>query len=248
MHGISQQTLSRLARKVAIALASKSYIYIKMPSNMAEEANTIRKFQGICGLRGINGAIDCTHIKIRKVGGDVGQYHVNRKGHYSINTQVVCDADLKICDIVCHWRGSTHDARIYRESSIKRRFEENEFLGKLIGDSGYPCTPYLITPILRPSTNEEQLYNHHHIRTRNVVERCFGIWKQRFRILLEVMRGSYTTIKTTIVACAVLHNLSIIFNEEQAIMHLQHEDEESDIVMDDDVAVITRNQFIENNM
>lgn len=59
-----------------------------MPSNISEEINAIRKFEAICGLQKITGAIDCTHIKIRKVGGDVGQYHVNRKGHYSINTQV----------------------------------------------------------------------------------------------------------------------------------------------------------------
>lgn len=118
---------------------------------------------------------------------------------------------------MCHWRGSTHDARIYRESSIKRRFEENEFLGKLIGDSGYPCTPHLLTPVLRPRTEEERRYNHQHIQTRNVVERCFGVLKQRFRILLEVMRGSYATIKAIIVACVVLHNLAILFKEEQGV-------------------------------
>ncbi|XP_047543246.1 putative nuclease HARBI1 [Vanessa atalanta] len=213
LHGMSQQTLSKMCKRVAIALASKSSIYIKMPLNLREETETITKFQSICGFPHIIGAIDCTHIKIRKVSGDAGQYYVNRKGHYSINTQVVCNADLKICDIVCHWRGSTHDARIWRESSIKRRFQDNEFKGKLIGDSGYSCTPHLLTPVLRPRTESEQQYNYSHIRTRNVIERCFGVLKQRFRILLEVMRGSYSTIKTTIVACAVLHNLAIEFKE-----------------------------------
>ncbi|XP_045506248.1 putative nuclease HARBI1 [Colias croceus] len=213
IHGMSQQTLSRLSRNVAIALASKSSRYINMPSNSTEEAKAIRKFEVICGMKRIIGAIDCTHIKIRKVSGEAGQYYVNRKGHYSINTQVVCDSDLKICDIVCHWRGSTHDSRIYRESSIKRRFEQNEFHGKLIGDSGYPCTSHLLTPILRPRTQAEERYNLSHVRTRNTVERCFGVWKQRFRILNEPMRGSLQVIKTTIVACAVLHNLAILFNE-----------------------------------
>ncbi|KAF9787608.1 hypothetical protein SFRURICE_001660 [Spodoptera frugiperda] len=61
--------------KVAIALASKSSIYIKMPSNLREETETIRKFETICGFPHVTGAIDCTHIKIRKVGGDVGQYY-----------------------------------------------------------------------------------------------------------------------------------------------------------------------------
>lgn len=60
---MSQQTLSRTAKRVAIALASKSSIYIKMPSNLREESETIRKFETICGFPHITGAIDCTHIK-----------------------------------------------------------------------------------------------------------------------------------------------------------------------------------------
>lgn len=114
---------------------------------------------------------------------------------------------------MCRWRGSTHDARIFRESNIKHRFDQNEFRGRLIGDSGYPSLPYLLTPVLRPQSAAEQTYNQKHIQTRNVVERCFGMWKGKFRILLEVMRGSYDTIKTTIVACAVLHNLAIDYND-----------------------------------
>ncbi|KAL4719977.1 hypothetical protein ACJJTC_018942 [Scirpophaga incertulas] len=135
IHGMSQQTLSRISKRVAIALASKSSTYIKMPSSIREETETIRKFQLICGLPHVNGAIDCTHIKIRKVGGEA--YYVNRKGQYTIIVQIVCNAGLRICDIVSHWRGSTHDARIWRESTIKIRFEQNEFKGKLIGDSEY---------------------------------------------------------------------------------------------------------------
>ncbi|RVE47019.1 hypothetical protein evm_008301 [Chilo suppressalis] len=249
IHGMSQQTLSRICKRVAIALASKSSLYIKMPSSIIEETETIRKFQSICGFPHVIGAIDCTHIKIRKVGGDAGQYYVNRKGQYSINVQIVCNADLKICDIVSHWRGSTHDARIWRESSLKIRFEENEFKGKLIGDSGYPCTPYLFTPVLRPRTESEQNYNNRHIRTRNVIERCFGVLKQRFRILLEVMRGSYTTIKTTIVACAVLHNLAIEFKDsiDYDLTCRDADDDTENVEQSSNNAIhITRNLFIEN--
>lgn len=30
----------------------------------------------------------CTHIKVRKCGGDAAQYYINRKGFYSLNVQV----------------------------------------------------------------------------------------------------------------------------------------------------------------
>ncbi|CAG9124590.1 unnamed protein product [Plutella xylostella] len=73
--------------------------------------------------------------------------------------QVVCDATLQIMDFVARWRGSTHDSRIFTESSIKQRFERREFRGRLLGDSGYRLEPYLFTPITRPQNVAEEHYN-----------------------------------------------------------------------------------------
>lgn len=39
-----------------------------------------------------------------------------------------------------------------------------------------------------------------------MVERTFGVWKQRFQILRNVPRYSYEMQTALIVACAVLHN------------------------------------------
>lgn len=62
----------------------------------------------------------------------------------------MCDSRLKIRDIVAHWRGSTHDARIFRESRIRQRFQNGDFNGRLLGDSGYGLMDYLFTPVLNP--------------------------------------------------------------------------------------------------
>lgn len=128
--------------------------------------------------------------------------------------QVVCNGRLKIINIIAHWRGSTHDSRIFNESRLKRNFEENRFYGRLLGDSGYACTPYLFTPLLNPRTRKETSYNHSQIRTRNSIERCFGVWKNRFRCLLTGFRTSLENTKMYIVALAVLHNIAIDLNEE----------------------------------
>jgi hypothetical protein len=47
---------------------------------------------------------------------------------------VVCDADLKIMDIVTRWRGSVHDSRIFRECRLKPIFEAGAFSGILLGE------------------------------------------------------------------------------------------------------------------
>lgn len=52
-----------------------------------------------------------------------------------------------------------------------------------LGDSGYPCERRLLTPFRNPANNEEERYNTAHIRTRNTIERCIGVWKSRFRCL-----------------------------------------------------------------
>lgn len=70
-------------------------------------------------------------------------------------------------------------------------------------------------PILNdePGNEKEAKYNIAHIATRNTVERCFGVWKQRFRCLLNGMSVSISNVKTVIVALAVLHNISIEDND-----------------------------------
>lgn len=52
----------------------------------------------------------------------------------------------------------------------------------------YPCKRYLMTPILNTRNDSEVRYNYAQIRTRNCVERCFGVWKRRFSTLTIGMR------------------------------------------------------------
>ncbi|XP_047027918.1 putative nuclease HARBI1 [Helicoverpa zea] len=244
MQGISQQSISKIARNVAEALAKKAHLFINMPTTLEAQQETMRGFRSICDFPTVIGAIDCTHIKIRRVGGDMSEAYVNRKGYYSINVQVVCDSKLKIRDIVARWRGSAHDSRIFNESTLKERFERGEFHGRLLGDSGYACTPYLFTPVLNPSNDREESYNRAHIRTRNTIERCFGLWKQRFRCLLRGMFMKLSTAKTTIVALAVLHSIAIDMNEDLDIIRYDRQSSRSQTQRPTVRGAVIRQQFI----
>lgn len=79
------------------------------------------------------------------------------------------------------------------------------------GDSGYPLQPWLMTPILHPVTNGERRYNRAHVRGRNVIERCNGVLKSRFRCLsrFRIMNLLPTAASNIINACAILHNICI---------------------------------------
>lgn len=109
------------------------------------------------------------------------------------------------------------------------RYMTRELTGILVGDNGYPCLPYLLTPILNPTTDEQSMYNKIHIRTRQIVERTFGIWKQRFPCLSRGLTTKLICSTTIVVACAVLHNLSLIYDAK-----LPEDDEENEIYDDND--------------
>ncbi|CAH2015230.1 unnamed protein product [Acanthoscelides obtectus] len=74
-------------------------------------------------------------------------------------------------------------------------------------------------------------------RTRNVVERQYGVWKRRFPILKLGMRLDVHTVMAIIVATAVLHNIAIEENEaisEEWIDHFEDEEinEQGDVRYD----------------
>jgi hypothetical protein len=69
------------------------------------------------------GVIDGTHIPIQSPGGPRAEIYRNRKTYFSLNVQIVGGPQLEILDIVVHWPGSTHDSRIFENSSVKLRFQ-----------------------------------------------------------------------------------------------------------------------------
>lgn len=63
----------------------------------------------------------------------------NRKDYFSLNTQVVCNSNLEITDIVARWQGSVHDSTIFNNSRLRANFENGVYgNGLLLGDSTYP--------------------------------------------------------------------------------------------------------------
>ena len=50
--------------------------------------------------------------------------------------------------------------RIFMDSNINSMYEDGRTRGLLLGDTGYPCLPYLMTTIIaRPATDNERHYN-----------------------------------------------------------------------------------------
>lgn len=73
--------------------------------------------------------------------------------------QIICDLDLRITNVNARYPGRNHDSYIYGNSQIYTHMERQHQQGHihyLLGDSGYPLQPWLLTPIPRPTTAREK--------------------------------------------------------------------------------------------
>lgn len=209
--GISQPTVCRIMHRVTDAIASLSREVIKFPDDVSE---TNSHFFDYCGLPGISGIIDGSHIPIRSPGGPDAELFRNRKGFFSFNAQIICDHKLLIIDVVSGWPGSTHDSRVFNNSRICTEFCSGIREGILLGDSAYPLSPYLITPYPHPPNSRSKgRFNRALCKARCSIERCIGVLKRRWACLSRQLNCKHTRVPNIIVACSVLHNLCIMYHQ-----------------------------------
>lgn len=222
--GIHKSTASRIVKLVSHVIATLCSDFIHFPRNEDDIKKVKQDFYNIAKFPVVIGAMDCTHVKIKSPGGDNAEVYRNRKGFFSINVQTICDANLKIQDIVARWPGSSHDSTIFNNSAIRGKFERYEMKNSiLVADSGYAQRSYVMTLVGNPNTVIDPLsgisaiavdrYNESLTRTRNTVERSYGVWKRRFPILATGINIKTSSSQSIIVATAVLHNIACNFGE-----------------------------------
>ncbi|KAJ8911984.1 hypothetical protein NQ315_003266 [Exocentrus adspersus] len=245
MHvALSQPAFSRALSEVCLALEAISHRWIKFPLNEAEKQEKKKSL-----WPRVIGCIDGTHIAI-VVPRENEHLYFNRKQYQSKNVQLICDANLVILNVKSNYGGATHDAFIWRNSNIKAHLEQMYNHGDhnswLLGDSGYPQEPWLMTPIQGvPRDTPEGRYTAALTSTRNCVERCIGVLKNRFRCLLKDRVLHYDPFKAgqIINAVSVLHNMCVRAN--LAIEYDEEEQRNDEDVPDVDAAVIARNVLVQ---
>ncbi|XP_046391857.1 putative nuclease HARBI1 [Ischnura elegans] len=223
---MSQPAISRAVRKVSKAITEKlGSEWVKFPIN-EEQRNTIkRRFRQTRQMKGVVGCMDCTHIAIIRPKQNEEAY-LNHKGYHSLNVLAVCSHDLEFLAVVSRYPGSVHDSFIWRHSTIRDRMIENWDAGDhsswLLGDSGFPLEPWLMTPIVNAEEGTpEARYTEAHCRTRNCIERAFGVLKNTFRCLLQHRTLHYNPAHAAciVLACCILHNIRIRFNIQDTPIH-----------------------------
>ncbi|XP_050022702.1 putative nuclease HARBI1 [Dermacentor andersoni] len=167
----------------AITVVGRQQGWVSFPLTTAGKASAKAAFADRGRIPGVVACVDGTLIAIKQPEGlSPGETagFMSRKGFYALNTMIVCDAHMRIVDIDPRFPGSCHDSYVWRHSPLLGRLTRNLRRGEwVLGDSGYPLEPWLLTPVPgHPGIDTpEGRYNQAHASMRNVVERGIGVLK-----------------------------------------------------------------------
>ncbi|KAG6488995.1 hypothetical protein ZIOFF_050253 [Zingiber officinale] len=165
------------------------------------------------------GAIDGIHVSAWTPSSIQTSFR-GRKIIVTQNVMLACDFDMLFTFVYTGWEGTANDSRVFIDALTRH---ENNF-PKPCGDqfylvdSGYPNMPGFLAPYRgrryhlrdyqgqgRPRGKEE-LFNYRHSTCRNIIERCIGVLKARFRILKDMPNYPITRQRLILVACCAVHN------------------------------------------
>ncbi|KAG6496647.1 hypothetical protein ZIOFF_044517 [Zingiber officinale] len=125
---------------------------------------------------------------------------------------------FKFIYVLPGWEGSAHDGRVLRDAMIRFDCLKVPQGCYYLVDSRYCIADEFLAPFRgqwyhlnefhghRPHTTEEY-FNMKHSKVRNVIERCFGLLKGRWKILASPSFFPIETQVRIILACFLLHNL-----------------------------------------
>ncbi len=148
-----------------------------------------------------------------------GENYLSRKRFYAIVMLVVCDDIGRILYYHVGWPGSVHDNRVWRNSSLCRKwrkyFSNKEYL---LGDSAFTASDIVIPPFKSLPGSELQHnaveFNTLLSKPRVKSEHCIGIFKGRMPFLkgIRLMLANAIHMRRIIKyvrGCVVLHNFLI---------------------------------------
>ncbi|XP_071796578.1 putative nuclease HARBI1 [Asterias amurensis] len=228
--GITQPTACTVIADTLDRISAHHETWIKFPTSNTEVTNAKQQWAETLGFPYTLGAIDCTHVRINKPGGQFGDDFINRKDFPSYNVQATCNEKWALTSVDVGWPVSVHDSRIFQTSAVYDAVSRN-LQGVLLGDSGYGKAPYMITPFSEPSHPIQNHFNKLHKRNRVVVEQSFGQLKQGFPILRFGIRLKLENVSKCIMSCFDLHNIAKNLNDPFDDFHDEDAEQDDD---DDD--------------
>ncbi|KAG7537124.1 Ubiquitin-like domain superfamily [Arabidopsis suecica] len=220
MFGHSQETICRKFHEVLNAMELMAIDTFKPdPTNLTQvhpKLQSDRRYWPY--FKGFVGAMDGTHVPAMVSGRDQQRYW-NRKSVCSMNILAVSNFDMLFTYIYVGIPGSAHDAKVLSLAMEGDPNFPHPPTGKYyLVDSGYALRRGYLGPYRQtryhqnqfqnqaPPSNYKEKFNRRHSSLRCVIERTFGVWKGKWRIMQDRARYDIVTTRKLVVATMTLHN------------------------------------------
>ncbi|KAF5802118.1 putative harbinger transposase-derived nuclease domain-containing protein [Helianthus annuus] len=224
--GTNHSTVSQVTWRFVEAIEERGLHHLQWPSTEAEITQIKSKFENIRGLPNCCGVIDTTHIMMLLSASDrTVDVWLDRKDNHSMILQVIVDPEMRFHDIVTGYPGKMDDLSVLQKSCFFDLSEKGERLNGnklkltegteireyIVGDSGFPLLPWLITPYQGQELPEIKTeFNKRHFATRLVAQRALARLKDVWRMIHGVLwRPDKNRLPRVILACCILHNIVI---------------------------------------
>lgn len=174
------------------------------------------------------GALDGKHVTIQAPP-NTGTNFFNYKKTFSVVLLALVDAQYNFIAVDVGAYGKNSDGGILAHSNLGKLLEngllnipKDEFLPGttisapyvILGDEAFPLKTYLMRPYPRKQLDDslKRIYNYRLCRTRRVVENCFGILAQKFRVYNRRIQSKPENVDYIILSTCVLHNFIKKYN------------------------------------
>ncbi|TKY50655.1 putative nuclease HARBI1 [Spatholobus suberectus] len=229
---MNQSTVSQITWKFVEAMEERGLHHLSWPSAKTEMEEIKCKFENIRGLSNCCGAVDSTHIMMTLPSVDaLNSVWLDREKNCSMVLQAIVDPNFRFRDIVTGWPGSMSDEHVLRSSSFFKLAEEGKRLNGdkkillsegtvvreyLIGDTGFPLLPWLLTPYEGKGLSNVQVeFNKRVVATQMVAKKALARLKEMWRIIQGVMwKPDKHKLPRIILVCCILHNIVIDMEDE----------------------------------
>jgi len=231
---ISQGHLSILVKDVVDYLCSIAQNIISWPA-VAEMHEVEVEFEKLANFPGVLGAVDGCHVSILAPEHCQNDY-LDRNHNHSVNLLAVCDSTKKFTYCFAGYPGSVHDQRVFANSVLgemidacsQRHFPSSYY--HIVGDSAFQLHQHVMVPYKDTGnlTVQQLNFNRKLSQTRRVIENAFGFLKGRFR-RLKRLECKLSRVPNNVIACCVLHNLTVCDKTEVDLLLNSGDYDESDL-------------------
>ncbi|KAL0418127.1 UNVERIFIED_CONTAM: protein ALP1-like, partial [Sesamum radiatum] len=224
--GTHHSTVSQVTWRFVEAIEENGLHHLRWPSTEREMTEIKSKFEKIRGLPNCCGAIDTTHITMLLTSSDQeADTWLDRKENHSMILQVIVDPDLRFQDIVAGYPGKMNDSSVLQSSNFFKQCQKGEKLNGnkaslsketelreyIVGDSGFPLLPWLVTPYQGKELSEAKVeFNKRLLATHSVAQKALARLKEVWRMIRgDMWRPDKHKLPRFVLVCCILHNIVI---------------------------------------